>query len=122
MTRRHPGLGLLGLLAGLAAVAAAWLLLHNPTVESTSQGRYTCSAPYDTVLFDADNVPGGEPPADADVVEARCTDLGAARFRQGSLAAAAAAALAALTALSAVRGRRSHKPDEGAAASSRPPR
>jgi len=93
------------LLSVVATVIAIWLLLHNPTVKSTSLGHYTCSAPYDTVLLDADNVPGGEPPADADEVEARCSDVGAARFTVGMMALVAGIALAALAGVLAVRGR-----------------
>jgi hypothetical protein len=105
MTRSRRAVALLGLLSVVVAFVAIWLLLHNPTVKSTTLGHYTCSAPYDTVLLDADNVPGGEPPADADEVEARCIDVGKARFTQGLVVGAAAFALAALAAVLAVRGR-----------------
>ncbi len=105
MTRSRRAFALLGLLAVVVALVATWLLLHNPTVKSTTLGGYTCSAPYDTVLLDADNVPGGEPPADADEVEARCIDVGKARFTQGLGLGVAAVALAALATVLAVRGR-----------------
>lgn len=105
MTRLRPALSALVLLSVVATVIAIWLLLHNPTVKSTSLGHYTCSAPYDTVLLDADNVPGGEPPADADEVEARCSDVGADRFTEGMMALAAGIALAALAGALAVRRR-----------------
>jgi hypothetical protein len=85
------------------AVVAVWLLLHNPTVKSTSLGHYTCSASYDSVLLDADNVPGGEPSADADEVEARCIDAGKAWFTGGFVAGAAAVPLAAVATVVAVR-------------------
>jgi len=91
--RRH----LFGILLALSvgsAVAAGWLLLHNPTVASTSLGHYTCSAPYDTVLNDADNVPGGEPPPDADEVEASCLESAQSRFLWGSVSVAAGAMFA----------------------------
>jgi hypothetical protein len=65
----------------------------------------TCTAPYDTVLNDADNVPGGEPPPDAHEVETRCIDAGEARFTQGSVAGGAAVLLAALAAALAIRQR-----------------
>ncbi|MFL6131609.1 MAG: hypothetical protein ACJ72A_02335 [Nocardioidaceae bacterium] len=95
-----------GVLSAILAAIAIWLVLHNPTVDDTSLGDgYPCSAPYDTVLNDADNVPGGEPPADADEVEARCVDVGQARFGQGLVAGAAAVLLAAVTAVPAMRGR-----------------
>jgi hypothetical protein len=111
MTRLRPVLSPLGLLSGVVAVVGIWLVLHNPTVKNTSLGHYTCSAPYDTVLLDADNVPGGEPPADAEEVEARCINVGQARFTQGLVVGAAAVALAALTAVLAVRGRTTNQED-----------
>ena len=73
---------------------AVWLMLHNPTVESVSMGEYTCTAPYDTVLNDADNVPGGEPPPDADEVEAQCIDAGETLFKWGAASGAGAVLLA----------------------------
>src|SRR3954465_12568205 len=67
--------------AVLLAVLAGWLLLHNPTIDGTSRGdAYSCAAPYDTVLNDADNVPGGEPATDADDIAARCRSAGQDRF------------------------------------------
>jgi hypothetical protein len=112
MTRSRPVLALLGLLSALCALVAFWLLLHNPTVKSTSLGGYTCSAPYDTVLFDADNVPGGEPSADADEVEARCIDVGQGRFAQGLVVGTAAVALAALTTVLTIRRQPSIKQED----------
>src|SRR3954470_14011295 len=97
MTSSRRVFALLPLLSLVVALVAVWLLLHNPTVKSTSLGHYTCSAPYDTVLFDADNVPGGEPSADADEVEARCIDVGKVRFTQGLVVGVIAVALATLT-------------------------
>lgn len=111
MTRSRPALVLPGVLAAIAAVASVWLLVHNPTVSSASMGAYTCSAPYDTVLLDADNVPGGEPPADADKTEARCIDAGKRQFVEGAFLGSAAVALAALTAVLAARGRARTKED-----------
>jgi hypothetical protein len=58
--RRLPTV--LGILAAVVGLFAAWWVLNNPTVYSSSLGEdYTCTAPYDTVLNDPDNVPGGEP-------------------------------------------------------------
>jgi len=101
MTRSRRAFALLGLLSVIVGVAALWLLLHNPTVESTSLGHYTCSAPYDTVLLDADNVPGGEPPPEGDAVVDRCLDVGKARFTQGLVVGEASIGLAALAAMAA---------------------
>jgi len=116
MTRSRRVFAWLGLLSLVVAAVAVWLLLHNPTVKSTSLGHYTCSAPYDTVLLDADNVPGGEPSADADAVEARCMDAGKSRFTAGFVVGGAAVALAALAALIAVRGRTATKQQDTAQA------
>jgi hypothetical protein len=95
----------LGLLSVLFAVLALWLVLHNPTVDSASLGEYTCTAPYDTVLNDADNVPGGEPPPDADEVEARCIDSGETRFNLGLVSGAAAVVLVGTAGVLALRSR-----------------
>ena len=104
MTRRL--LATLGLVSAALAVTAIWLVLHNPTIDATSRGDdYTCLAPYDTVLNDADNLPGGEPPPDAAVIGARCRTLGEARFAQGAGVGGGAVVLAALTALIALRSR-----------------
>lgn len=97
---------MLGLVSAALAATAIWLVLHNPTIDGTSRGEdYTCLAPYDTVLNDADNLPGGEPPPDAEVIGARCRDLGEARFAQGVGVGGGAVVVAALTALIALRSR-----------------
>jgi hypothetical protein len=116
MTSSRRVFALLPLLSLVVAAVAVWLLLHNPTVKSTSLGHYTCSAPYDTVLLDADNVPGGEPSADANAVEARCIDAGNARFTAGSVVGGAAVAVAALAAVMAMRGRTATKQQDAAQA------
>jgi hypothetical protein len=105
MTRFRRLPVVLGILAAVCAAIGVWLVLDNPTVKSTSLGAYTCTAPYDTVLNDPDNVPGGEPPPDADEVEARCIAAGETRFTQGLFAGGAAVLLAAIAAALAVRGR-----------------
>jgi len=105
MTRYRRLPALLGILAAFCAIIGVWLIFDNPSVDSKSLGEYMCTAPYDTVLNDADNVPGGEPPPDADEVEARCIDAGEERFTQGSLAGGAAVMLAVLAAAFAVRQR-----------------
>jgi hypothetical protein len=105
VTRSRRLLATLGPVSATLAVTAIWLVLHNPTIDATSRGDYVCLAPYDTVLNDADNMPGGEPPPDADEIGARCRDLGGARFSQGVGVGGGAVVLAALTALLARRSR-----------------
>jgi hypothetical protein len=98
----------LALLAGVLAIAALWLALDNPDIDNTSRGNnYTCAAPYDTVLNDADNLPGGEPPADSDSIAARCVDAGEARFVQSVATGLGAIVLTGNAAGLAVRARRS---------------
>ncbi len=70
------------LLAGFALVRA----VDNPDVAWSGEGDYQCSAPWDTALNGADNVPGGEPPLDAQVVATRCRTAGFARFDQAYVA------------------------------------
>lgn len=105
MTRSRRLPVLLGVVAAICAAIGVWLIFDNPTVDSTILGEYLCTAPYDTVLNDADNVPGGEPPPDADEVEARCIDAGEERFTQGSVAGGAAVMLAVLATALAIRQR-----------------
>jgi hypothetical protein len=76
------------------ALAGLWLAFSNPGIDGTSRGdNYTCSAPYDTVLNDADNVPGGEPTTDGDDNADRCQSVGQERF--GLAVGAVAAAILA---------------------------
>jgi hypothetical protein len=105
MHNSRPARTLLGILAIVLAATAVWLVLHNPTVESATLGQYTCAAPYDTVMNEADNVPGGEPPTDADQVEAACVDSGESLFTQGLIAGSAALVVAALAAVLFARSR-----------------
>lgn len=70
----------LALVAVVLAGVALWLALDNPTISDTSRGEYTCLAPWDTVLNDADNYPGGEPPRDGDQIAERCREAGEERF------------------------------------------
>ena len=108
MSRLRRVIVLLGLLSAVLAVTALWLTLDTPDIDDTSRGaQYTCAAPYDTVLKDADNVPGGEPPADSDSIAARCVDAGEARFVQGVAAGVGAVVIAGMAAGLAVRARRS---------------
>lgn len=106
MSRSRTVALLLGLLSALFAVLALWLMLHNPKVTGPSSGDYTCSATYDTVLNDADNVPGGEPPSDGKVIEAQCIETSESRFTQGLVSAGAAAVLTVFASGIAVRARR----------------
>ena len=97
---------LLAAVAALAAVAL-WLTFDNPEIDGTSRGAgYTCLAPWDTVLNDADNSPGGEPPPDSAEIAARCRDAGHDRFGWAVASWSTAAALAAWAAGSIRRGPR----------------
>lgn len=90
----------LGLLAAALAVTATWLAFDNPEIDGTSRGdNYTCLAPWDTVLNGADNMPGGEPPPDAEEIGARCRDVGQTRLALAGVSGAAAVGLAGLTAV-----------------------
>jgi hypothetical protein len=115
MARSRPPVIVLGLLAAGVAIAALCLALNNPDIDNTSRGdNYPCAAPYDTVLNDADNVPGGEPPADSDSIAARCVDAGQARFVRSVAGGLGAVVLAGTAAVLAVRARRStSRPREG---------
>lgn len=108
---RSRAVAALLLLAALALVVAGLLLtVANPTIDerrewegSASEAPYTCLAPYDTVLNDADNVPGGEPAVNDATIAARCRAAGRDRYRQGATLAglgvlAGAGAAAAVTA------------------------
>ena len=89
--------GLVLLAVALAAVTL-WLTVDNPAIRHTTRGDpYSCLAPWDTVLNDADNYPGGEPPPDGDQIEERCREAGEARFQTATTVglAAGGAALAA---------------------------
>jgi MYXO-CTERM domain-containing protein len=89
----------LGLLAAALALTAIWLAFDNPDIDGTSRGDdYTCLAPWDTVLNDADNMPGGEPPPDAEETGARCRQAGQTRLTVAGVSGSAAVALAGLTA------------------------
>lgn len=94
----------LGLLAATLAATAIWLAFDNPDIDGTSRGDdYTCLAPWDTVLYDADNMPGGEPPPDAEEIDARCRDAGDNRFVVAGMSGAGAVVLGGLTAASVWR-------------------
>jgi hypothetical protein len=92
--------------AAVLVVIAIWLSFDNPEIDDTSRGdNYMCLAPWDTALNDADNFPGGEPPPDAEVIAARCSNLGHERFY---IAVASGSAALILTGLAtALTGRRS---------------
>ena len=78
---------------------ALWLSVDNPAIAHTRRGHYVCLAPWDTVLNDANNEPGGEPPRDAAEIKMRCREAGEARFDTAVAfgVAAGAVALAAAT-------------------------
>ena len=84
----------LALLAVALAGVALWLALDNPTISQTSRGDYTCLAPWDTVLNDASNYPGGEPPPDGDEIAERCREAGEQRFDTAVIFLVAAGVLA----------------------------
>ncbi|MDN4161098.1 hypothetical protein [Nocardioides abyssi] len=71
-------------LAILLAAVAVWFAVANPSINGTLRGdaySYSgCSAPYDTVLNDDDNVPGGEPRVNGADIAARCIAAGEDRF------------------------------------------
>ena len=100
------------LLVSAAVVLASmsiWLPFDNPEIDGTSRGdHYTCLAPWDTVLNDADNFPGGEPPADGEEIATRCRALGHDRF---DLAVASGSAAAILVFLSTAFARRRSRAD-----------
>jgi hypothetical protein len=104
MTSSHAVRRLLVVLVIALPVAAVWLAFDNPQIHGTSRGDdYGCSAPYDTVLNDADNFPGGDPPPDGEDIARRCREAGEHRFRLAL--GTAAATVPAGAALLAVRRR-----------------
>ena len=73
--------------ACVLAIAALAFAFNNPDVAgSVDPGRtgptYQCLAPWDTVLNQADNFPGGEPPSDGEAIAARCRAAGRASFHR----------------------------------------
>ena len=108
--RRLVGISL-ALLAVVLAGVALWLALDNPTISHTSRGDYTCLAPWDTVLNDANNYPGGEPPPDGDQIAERCREAGEQRFDTAAIFLVAAGVLAvAAGAVGLVAYRRDRRP------------
>ena len=97
---------LVGALLVLSALLAGWALVlavDNPDIDGTSRGDdYTCLAPWDTVLNDADNHAGGEPPPDDDEIAARCRDAGEDRFGLAVGVGIAAVVVAALAGVAGV--------------------
>lgn len=87
------------LLCTAAAIGVGlWLALDNPTIEGVSRGGddgYSCSAPWDTVLNGADNVPGGEPAVDSEEIAERCRDAGKLQFLEAVATLAAGVGLGA---------------------------
>lgn len=78
---------------------AVWLTLDNPEIDGASRGdTYTCLAPWDTVLNDADNIPGGEPAPDGEEIGERCRELGHQRFAWAVASGLSAVALSLLPA------------------------
>lgn len=112
MTRRRRAwpTGVCVGLAGVLLIAAAWLALHNPVVDGTDPDGvgpgWTCRAPYDTVLFHNDNLPGGGPWSDDQEIGARCRHAGRESFGGAVALAVAALVLAASAGALANAGRR----------------
>ena len=97
MTRSRAVRVLLALAGATLVVTAVWLTFDNPDIDGTSRGdAYHCLAPWDTVLNDADNFPGGEPPHDGEEIAARCREAGRTRFGTAVAAGLAAAVVAGL--------------------------
>lgn len=93
-----------GLLAALLlGAASAWLLVHQPKID-TAGGTHTCLSPYDTVINGGDNTPAGNP-EDADSIAARCHDTGQNQFWIGVPFGLAAIAVAVLSVVMTVRRR-----------------
>lgn len=89
--------------AGLATTAI-WLAFDNPDISGTSRGdHYTCLAPWDTVLNDADNLPGGETPPDGEDIAERCRNAGRDRFVTSAGSGSAAVVLAGFAMMSSRR-------------------
>jgi hypothetical protein len=80
-------------LAILCATAAVWLALDNPEIHGADNALYTCAAPWDTAVNDADNVAGGEPVAGGADLAARCVVVGEQRFDLAMVAGTCAALL-----------------------------
>jgi hypothetical protein len=98
---------LLAVVAAALAITAVWLALDNPVIHNTSRAdNYSCLAPWDTVLNDADNIPGGEPAPDGEEIGARCRDAGHDRFDLAVASGSAAMVLGLLTAVVTWRGSR----------------
>lgn len=90
MSLRRVVPAVLLLAAVVLAIAAVLLAFDNPEVADTSRGDHSCLAPWDTALNGADNFPGGEPPADGQVIASRCRAAGNERFDLAYVAGVAA--------------------------------
>ena len=100
-------------LAGvLLTLMSLWFVFNNPQIGGTSYGdTYRCLAPWDTVLNDAQNYPGGDTPADAEDIAARCRQAGERSFGVGVATAIAAAIALAASGILALRNRGSEHVD-----------
>ena len=103
--RRSFAVGLFLALAILCATAAVWLAVDNPEIHGADNALYTCAAPWDTAVNDADNVAGGEPVAGGADLAARCVVVGEQRFDL-ALVAGTCAALVALVGIGLAFGSR----------------
>ncbi len=109
MSVRRGAAAALLLLAVVLAALAALRLVDNPDVRAqTRNGHDThpCLAPWDTVFNGATNIPGGDPPPDADAIATRCRHAAYAHVDQAhALGGVALAALAGAGALLLTRRR-----------------
>ncbi|MGH1562019.1 hypothetical protein [Mumia sp. DW29H23] len=83
--------------AGVLALAAVVLAADNPDVPADPSwdgtASYTCLAPYDAVLLNERDTPGGEQPPDYDELVRTCRQAQVERFTLAVGAALAAALL-----------------------------
>ena len=111
MSRRRLT-GNLALAGVLLTLMALWFIFYNPRIGGTSYGdNYRCLAPGDTVLNDAQNSTGGDPPADAEDIAARCRQAGERSFTVGVGAGVSAAIALAASGMLAWRNRGSQDAD-----------
>ncbi|HTW16624.1 MAG TPA: hypothetical protein VMF51_15910 [Nocardioides sp.] len=85
--------------AGVVLICTAmWLSYDAPTIAETSRGDYTCLAPWDLVVNEADADPQGEAMPDGAQAAALCREAGEERFALavGSASGGVALGLAAV--------------------------
>ena len=85
------------LAAGVMAVAAVWMALHQPMIDDTA-----CRSAYDTVIHHARTTPASDV-SDRSSVTTRCRSLGHVRFDLAILSGALSIAFAGVTVVVVVR-------------------